>query len=186
MQRIAFAIAVLAAHPAFAAEGGMPQLDPQWWAGQVLWLAITFLFMYAVSSLFLLPAIGGTLDARRIRIAADIAAGQRLRDEAMAAQTGYEASLQRARQEASALIGEAHAGLKAKAEAEAQAFRLTMERDIAALETRLAKAQQAAMGEMQAMIADIARAAAAKITGMDFDPAQARDAVEALNRREAA
>lgn len=185
MKRIAFAIILLAPAPAFA-EAGMPQLDPQWWPGQVLWLAISFIFMYAVSSLFLLPAIAGTLETRRTRIAADIAAGQRMRDEAMAAQTGYEASLQRARAEASAIMSEVHNAMKAKAEAEAQAFRATMDSDIAALETRLDAARQKAMGDMQTLIAGIARDAAVKITGMNFDEAQARDAVESVNRREAA
>ena len=44
-----------------AAEAGMPQLDPKYWASQAFWLVIVFLFLYILSSRIFIPKIKSTL-----------------------------------------------------------------------------------------------------------------------------
>ena len=39
----------------FAAEAGMPQLDPTYWASQVFWLAIIFSAIYFLIAKIFLP-----------------------------------------------------------------------------------------------------------------------------------
>ena len=41
---------------------GMPQLDPTWWGGQIVWLALIFLVLYLVLSKVLLPKLGRGID----------------------------------------------------------------------------------------------------------------------------
>jgi F-type H+-transporting ATPase subunit b len=61
------------------ASGGLPQFDPSWWAGQIVWLLIIFAVLYAVLAKVLLPKVGGTIDAREGRIAGDIADARALK-----------------------------------------------------------------------------------------------------------
>ena len=56
----------------FAAEAGMPQLDPKYWASQAFWLILVFTVLYFSISKFYLPKIKNNLDDRENRIKDDI------------------------------------------------------------------------------------------------------------------
>ena len=45
----------------FAAEAGMPQLDPTYWASQAFWLILVFAILYVSISKFYLPKIKNNL-----------------------------------------------------------------------------------------------------------------------------
>ena len=51
-----------------AAEAGMPQLDPKYWASQAFWLAITFLALYLAISKIFIPKIENNIDSRENKI----------------------------------------------------------------------------------------------------------------------
>jgi len=55
-----------------AAEAGMPQLDPKYWASQAFWLILVFTILYFSISKFYLPKIKNNLDDRENRIKDDI------------------------------------------------------------------------------------------------------------------
>ena len=48
----------------FAAEAGMPQLDPTYWASQAFWLILVFTILYLSIAKFYLPKIKNNLDDR--------------------------------------------------------------------------------------------------------------------------
>tara|TARA_Y200000002_G_scaffold326006_1_gene288386 strand:- start:123 stop:698 length:576 start_codon:yes stop_codon:yes gene_type:complete len=56
----------------FAAEAGMPQLDPKYWASQAFWLILTFTILYISISKFYLPKIKNNLDNRERKIKDDL------------------------------------------------------------------------------------------------------------------
>jgi F-type H+-transporting ATPase subunit b len=56
----------------FAAEAGMPQLDPKYWASQAFWLISIFAILYISIAKFYLPKIKGNLDDRENKIKDDI------------------------------------------------------------------------------------------------------------------
>ena len=58
-------------------EGGLPQLNPEHYASQIFWLAITFGLLFIVLSRVVLPKIAGGLQARKNRIEGDLNAAER-------------------------------------------------------------------------------------------------------------
>ena len=56
----------------FAAEAGMPQLDPTYWVSQVFWLTIIFSAIYFLIAKIFVPKIKGNIDARENQIRKDI------------------------------------------------------------------------------------------------------------------
>src|SRR4029453_15126480 len=78
-------------------EGGLPQLNPEHFAGQIFWLAITFGLLFILLSRVTLPKIGGGLAARKDRIDGDLGAADRSRKDASEALAEYEAALAQAR-----------------------------------------------------------------------------------------
>ena len=68
-----FIIAFLAIqNDLFAAEAGMPQLDPKYWASQAFWLILIFSVLYISIAKFYLPKIKNNLDNRENRIKDDL------------------------------------------------------------------------------------------------------------------
>ena len=68
-----FNIALLAVqNNLFAAEAGMPQLDPKYWASQAFWLILVFTILYISIAKFYLPKIKNNLDDRENKIKDDI------------------------------------------------------------------------------------------------------------------
>ena len=47
----------------FAAEAGMPQLDPKYWASQAFWLILIFTILYISIAKFYLPKIKNNLES---------------------------------------------------------------------------------------------------------------------------
>ena len=55
-----------------AETGGMPQLNPEFWISQIVWLVITFGILFIVLSKFILPKISDNLETRKSQILENI------------------------------------------------------------------------------------------------------------------
>jgi F-type H+-transporting ATPase subunit b len=63
----------------FAAEAGMPQLDPTYWASQAFWLILIFTLLYLALSKMLIPKIKESIDDRENKIKDDLDEAQKLK-----------------------------------------------------------------------------------------------------------
>ena len=66
---------------AFASEGGMPQLNPEFWISQIFWLTLVFGTLYLLLSKFILPKISNNLEIRKSQIVENIEAAEKQREE---------------------------------------------------------------------------------------------------------
>ena len=62
-------------------SGGMPQLNPEFWVSQILWLVLTFGILYIVLSKLILPKISDNLEARKSQILENIETAETQREE---------------------------------------------------------------------------------------------------------
>ncbi len=69
-------------HYAQSAEsGGMPQLNPEFWVSQIVWLVFTFGVLYIVLSKLILPKISDNLESRKSQILENIETAEKQREE---------------------------------------------------------------------------------------------------------
>ena len=174
-----------ATHAGKHASSGLPQMDPTWFPSQIFWLAVTFLCLYIIFSRKILPEISGTLEMRREQIESDLNSAQELKEEAETVHAAYESNLDEARKKSTALFNEAEENIKTKADKKLQSFREKTQNQIAATEAEIAKAKDAAMGEMHNIAAEIASVAAEKIVGVSTDMKQAKSLVKNLDKKAA-
>ena len=73
----------------FAAEAGMPQLDPKYWASQGFWLILIFVILYFSIAKFFIPKIKNNLDNRDNKIKEDLEEAKNLRDLSERKQKDY-------------------------------------------------------------------------------------------------
>ena len=85
----------------FAAEAGMPQLDPTYWASQAFWLILVFVILYISISKFYLPKIKGNLVNRENKINKDLEDANNFKENSDSKIKEYEIILENAKREVS-------------------------------------------------------------------------------------
>lgn len=178
-----------AAHGADAAHeksAGLPQFDPSSFVGQIFWLVIAFGILYLVFARKSLPEISSVLESRQLHIQSDLDTAESLRREAESVHEAYEKALVSARNEASSLFQSIEQDIKDKGTEAAHKFHEQSMKSMSATENRIAQAKSAAMEDMSAIAADIARQVAEKIIGEPTDLKQAKTVVDQIHKRKAA
>jgi F-type H+-transporting ATPase subunit b len=175
----ASAVTAAAAAAAEHGSGGLPQFDPSWWPGQMVWMLIIFLVMFVLFAKVFVPKVGGAMADREDRISGDIGAARRLKQEADAQAAAAAADTAQARAAAQKLALDA----KAKAHAEA-AQREALEEarlgeTLAKAEAQIAATRDQAMTHVREIASDTAGAIIEKLTGAAATSEEMRSALSA-------
>lgn len=158
----------------------MPQIDQvsAIYASQLFWLVVVFALIYFGIGRAMLPKIERTIEDRDAKIKGDLAAAEKARAEADAADDAYQAKLGASRGEAQA------AAAKAKAEAALAAEKRVKKADaeIAAkveqAETELQAQRDEAIAGVEAVAVEAAQEIVAKVSGLKVDKRAAAKAVK--------
>ncbi|HZA67798.1 MAG TPA: hypothetical protein VE592_12650 [Geminicoccaceae bacterium] len=155
----------------------MPQLDVSTFSSQIFWLIICFTTLYLLLSRRALPRISEILEARQDRIAADLDQAQRLRREAEAALSTYEQGVAKAQDEAHALLAEVQGRLQADAAERQAELDRQLTKQLAEAEAQIATTKERALAEIEDAALGAARAAAARLAGIEVSEQAARTAL---------
>lgn len=145
----------------------MPQLDPSFFAPQLIWLAISFVILYGLMARVALPRIGEVLEARQDRIAHDLDAAAALKAEAETALAEYEASLAKSHSEAQSLLATAAEERTAAGAARQAELDAKIAGQLNDAEARINAARRAAMDNVTEVARDVARSAMSKLIGVE-------------------
>ena len=133
---ISFIIANLAMqNNLFAAEAGMPQLNPKYWASQAFWLILIFAILYISVAKFYLPKIKNNLDDRENKIKEDLDAASKFKDLSEIKLNEYEKILEDSKKE----VLKIHSESKQKLDKDIQTKKNAIEKEI---EDEINKAQK--------------------------------------------
>ena len=133
---ISFLIALIAINKSlYAAEAGMPQLDPTYWASQAFWLILVFTILYISISKFYLPKIKDNLDNRENKIKEDLENANKFKEQSEAKIREYDVILDNAKKE----VAKIHFDSKNTLDKNIQSKKIAMEKEI---EKEILKAQE--------------------------------------------
>lgn len=148
-----------------AEEAHFPPFNPEFFASQLLWLAICFIAFYYLMKRVALPRIGGILEVRRDRIASDLDHAQRLKEQSDDAIAAYEQALTSARQKAYGIAEEARAAAAKESDAKRSASEAELNEKLAAAERRIADIKTRALGEVNGIAVETAEAVVEALIG---------------------
>jgi F-type H+-transporting ATPase subunit b len=146
-------------HPAF------PPFQTETFPSQLVWLAVSFVLLYVLMSRLALPRVGAILEARSKRIADDISAANRLKEQSDAAHAAYEKSLADARSRAQGIAAETHRKQAAEAEATNKRLEAELHEKLAAAERSIASTRTSAMSNVGSIATDTAAAIVERLIG---------------------
>jgi F-type H+-transporting ATPase subunit b len=176
--------AVAAGQAAYAAEGGLPQLDLTRFPPQLFWLAVTFLLLYLLMSKLALPQVSDILRSREEKIAGDLSQADQLNREADAALKGYEQALAEARAKATEIAAQTRATIQADADARQAEAEARLSAQAAEAEASIRATRDQALSQVREIATDTAVAVVARLLGTQPDGASIDQAVgEELSRR---
>ena len=92
---------------AFASEGGMPQLNTEFWISQIFWLTLIFGALYVLLLKFILPKISNNLETRKSQIVENIEAAEKQRQESDQKIKDYKNMINEAKIEAKNIFNQA-------------------------------------------------------------------------------
>ena len=176
---LAWLTMVLAAVPdTIEKKSGLPQLNVNDMAPQLIWLALTFLALYYVLSRTTLPRISAVLDERKNRIERDIAEAERLNSETQNAIAEYEQKLADARQKAGSMIKENRDAVAADLETKRLAAEAEDKARMSAAEARINAMKADAMRQVTTISTETAQELIRKLIGTEVSADEIRRAMQ--------
>ena len=181
---LSFIIAILAMHTdLFAAEAGMPQLDPTYWASQAFWLILVFTILYISIARFYLPKIKENLDNRENKIKEDLDAANKFKNLSELKLQEYEKTLEDSKKE----VIKIHLESKNKLDKDIQLKKDAMEKEI---ENEINKAQEEiyelkknSISDIQNISKEIASNIIENISGDKLNESSITAAVEDVSKK---
>ena len=167
----------------FAAEAGMPQLDPKYWASQAFWLVLVFSVLYISIANFYLPKIKKNLDNRENKIKEDLDEANNLKILSEKKLKEYEVILQNSKKEVTKILLES----KKKLDSDIQNKKNTIEKEI---DNELSKAQKEilelkknSINSINIISQEIASNIIEKISGDKLNESSIKAAVEDISKK---
>ena len=161
----------------------MPQLEFHTFVPQLVWLAITFGFLYLMMARVALPRIANVLEERRDRIADDLDQAEQFKrqtDEAIAA---YEKALADARANAHEIAQATRDKLNEETERQRKSIEARLAEKIAAAEKQIAATKDKALGNVRAVAIEVADAVVTEPSEVPTVPPPSARSTANSNRR---
>jgi F-type H+-transporting ATPase subunit b len=149
---------------------------------QFFWLLLVLALIYFGVGKAMLPKIQSTVDARDKRIVDDLAAAQAARTAADETEAAYRADIDASRGEALKLAQAAKATSAKATEERVRAANEEIGAKVAAAETRIRAAADAALADIEKVAAEAAREMVRRLAGVAVSEREAAQAVKAVAR----
>jgi F-type H+-transporting ATPase subunit b len=156
----------------------LAQLPTVFWS-QLFWLAVVFGILFFMIGRRMLPKIEATIDGREARVAEDLAAAERARNQADKIEADYRARIDESRAEALKVAAAAKASSGKASEERMRAANEENSAKIEAAEARIRAAAEAALADIEKVAADAARDMVQRLAGLSIGGAEAKQAVKA-------
>jgi F-type H+-transporting ATPase subunit b len=160
----------------------MPQIEqlPQIFFSQLFWLMVVFGIIYFWIGRGMVPKIQSVVEDRDRKIADDLAAAQRAREQADVAEEAYRQRLDASRSEAMKVAQEAKQKAALETEKKLKAIDEQVGARVAEAEARIRAAAVAARRELEPVAAEAASQLVSKLTGQKVAAKDAEPAVRAV------
>ena len=150
-------------------ETAFPPFDPANFTPLIVWLTLSFGFLYLLMAKIAVPRVENILQTRTHKITQDISEANALRAKAEEAAAAHEKTIADAKAKAMAMAQETHVRLNAEAEAKRHALETELNAKIAASEEQVLAMKAKAMGHVEAIATETAAAIVQHITGKPAD-----------------
>ena len=167
----------------FAAEAGMPQLDPKYWASQAFWLILVFIILYTSISKFYLPKIKKNLDDRDNKIKDDIEDASKFKELSDSKIKEYEKILENAKREVIKIHIETKNTLDKDIKIKKETVEKEIEKEILKAQKEIAELKKNSISSIQKVSENIASDIIETISGDKLNESSIKATVEDVSKK---
>ena len=183
-RHLVFILAILAIQSdLFAAEAGMPQLDPKYWASQAFWLILVFTILYISIAKFYLPKIKDNLDNRENKIKDDIDEANKLKELSELKLKEYEKILENAKKEVVRIYIESKNTLDKSIQSKKVKIEKEIENEILIAQKGIIKLKKDSLSDIHKISEDIASNIIENISGDKLNESNIKAVVEDISKK---
>ena len=166
-----------------AAEAGMPQLDPTYWASQAFWLILTFSVLYISIARFYLPKIKKNLEDRENKIKEDLDEANNLKNLSEKKLKEYEVILQDAKKEVAKILLESKKKLNKDIQTKKGAMEKEIENEIEKAQRKISELKKNSVDSIKNISQEIAANIIEKMSGDKLNESSIKATVEDVSKK---
>ena len=187
MKNLCFAsciVLVLNTNQAFGAEGGMPQLNPEFWASQIFWLILIFSGLYIVIWKIFLPKITDSIENRKSRIVTDLNETQKLKESAEKKLEEYNKIIEDTKKEAKKIIEDNKKKLENDIKSKKQKFNEEIEKELMSVEKEIKSLKKLSISSINKIAAEVSSEVIKQLVGTSVNMSNVSAIVEDISKKE--
>jgi F-type H+-transporting ATPase subunit b len=165
-----------------AAEAGMPQLDPTYWASQTFWLILIFTALYLVLANLFIPKIKSSIDNRENKIKDDLDEAQKLKNLAVQKLKEYELSIENAKKEIQKIIFESKNKLNLEIQNKKKEFKKEIEIEIESAEKEIENLKKESLKNILTISEEMASRVIEQISGEPMNQSSVKAAILEISK----
>ena len=167
----------------YAAEAGMPQLDPTYWASQAFWLILVFFILYIAISKFYLPKIKDNLDNRENKIKEDLEYANKFKEQSEAKAKEYDIILMNAKKEVSKIHFESKNILDKNIHSKKEIMEKEIEKEILKAKKEISELKKNSITSIQSISESIVSDIIENISGNKLNESSIKATVEDISKK---
>jgi F-type H+-transporting ATPase subunit b len=160
-----------------AAEAGMPQLDPTYWASQAFWLILIFTLLYLTLSKIFIPKIKESIDDRENKIKDDLDEAQKLKLIAEEKLKEYETTIENAKKEVLKVIFDSKNQLSAEIQSKKKGIEKEIEKELKNAEKELEILKRDSLTDISTISEEMASKVVEQVSGEPLNQSSVKAAV---------
>ena len=168
---------------AFGAEGGMPQLNPEFWAAQIFWLILIFSSLYVIIWKLFLPKITNSIENRKLKIVNDLNETQKLKDSAEKKLQEYNKIIENSKKDAKKIIEDGKKKLDREIESKKQKFNEEIEKELMAAEKEIKSLKKSSISNINRIAVETSSEVIKHIIGTEINTSNVSAIVEDISKR---
>ena len=168
---------------ALASEGGMPQLNPEFWISQIFWLTLVFGTLYVLLANFILPKISNNLETRKSQIVENIESAEKQRKESDQKIKDYENIINEAKIEAKNIFNQAREKILKDINNKKESLKKEIDQEIKKAETEILELKNKSPEKINKIAIETSADLIKKIVGVEVNNSNISAIVEDISKK---
>ena len=168
----------------FGAEGGMPQLNPDYWVSQIFWVILIFGILYVILWRTILPKINENLENRKSQILTDLDDAQKFEDQSKEKLSEYNKILNQAKQEAKKILDGTRKKVNQDIKNKKNQFNLEIVKEIKNAEKEIKTLKLSSIEDINKIAIETSSEIVRKIVGTEVNASSVSAIVEDTSKKE--
>ena len=168
----------------FGAEGGMPQLNPDYWVSQIFWVILIFGALYVILWRIILPKINENLENRKSQILTDLDDAQKFKDQSEEKLSEYSKILNQAKQEVKKILDETRKKINIDIKNKNNQFNLEIDKEIENAEKEIKMLKLSSIEDINKIAIETSSEIVRIIVGTEVNASSVSANVEDISKKE--